>query len=348
MYHIVIISPIFATGEDDSINLPFLQLHCRELLRRGVKLNIISEQYPATNNYQWHGAQVHTIKRRTPKWIYKFFRKRKLLACLRNIHQHHPIHLIHNYWFNILGEISFEFAATRRIPHLVTLSGQDILASNPYIRKITAYRGTLVTPSLFHKKQLVEYYPVNPEVIGFGIDHIPLVKQERDIDLLLCGWVNQVKNYPLFLDIVGQLAEHGTVKKAVICGGGPLMADLKTQIASRGLSHRIVILDSVPREDVLRTMQCSKILVHTSHFESFGLVLAEALACNCHVVSRPVGIAYSDPDIVRCETAEEFVRVISGILNDYTPPDWKAASRYSIQTSVDQYMALYQRLIAAD
>ena len=79
----------------------------------------------------------------------------------------------------------------------------------------------------------------------------------------------------------------------------------------------IEIKTSIPRDQVLNLMQQSKILVHTSNFESFGLVLAEALAANCIVISKPVGIAFDNETIITCKTTEEFVSSIRKELKSY-------------------------------
>lgn len=345
MLHIVIISPIFAVDEQDTINLPFLQLHCKELLTRGVKLTIISEQYPMGPDYQWNGVQVITIKRKTPKAIYKFLRKYRMRAALKKIHHEHPVQVIHNYWFNILGEISERFALKNNIKHIITLAGQDILPSiNTYIHGVTGYSGLLICPSLFHKLKLQENYAVSPQVIGFGIDAVQQIHTERDIDLILCGWINHIKNWEQFLEIVSELQTTSSVKKVVICGGGPMMKELILEIERLKLKDLIELKDSIPRNEVLALMQRSKLLVHTSHFESFGLVLAEGLACNCRVISKPVGIAYNDKDILTCVSTAEFVSTIQQELSRYSVPPETYDDRYSIKRSVDEHMVLYRRL----
>ncbi len=343
MVHLVIITPIFATDEQDSISLPFLQLFCKELIRKGVALTIISEQFPKHSDYTWNGIKVYTLKKSTPKLFYKFLRKKRLTSCLKKIHASNPINVIHNFWFNILGQISEQFALENKIKHLITLTGQDVLARNPLLGEIKNYSGQLVCPSGFQKLKIQELFPLEPKVIAWGIEEVEPIDKERDIDLIQCGWINSVKNNFQFLEIVQALYQSGHIQKVVICGGGPMFAELQNNIAKLELGTIISTKDSIPRAEVLQLMQQSKILVHTSHFESFGLVLAESLASGCIVVSTPVGIAYDDDEILKCITTDDFVSTIKYQLELNKNQKRNKINRYPIEKTVESYLELYNR-----
>lgn len=341
MPHIVLITPVFAINDEDTINVPFIQLFCKELLRREVTLTIVSEKYPLSGNYHWNGANVHTVKQKTPRIFYKFLRKKKLYDVLEEIHSKEKIDVIHNFWFNILGAISEKFAKRNTIAHITTMSGQDVLPDNPFLKQANTYKGRLFCLSPFHRLQLSRYSKAEAEVISWGIEPIHYHKKERIIDLIICGWINSVKNHDLFLQIVDRLRNENTKVKAVICGGGPLFDDLIKKVHERGLNKIIEIKNSIPRSEVLDLMQQSKILVHTSNFESYGLVLAEGLACGCQVISTPVGVAWKNNDIITCDSTEEFVTQIKQVLNNRIQSATPNMSNYLIQNTVDEYMKVY-------
>lgn len=342
MLHVLIITPIFSVSEDDTITLPFLQLFCKELLKNNVHVTIVAEQYPQKNDYQWHGIQVHTLKHKTPRLLYKFLRKHRLTKRLKKIHSENPITVIHNLWFNILGDISGTFALQHGIKHIITLAGQDILPSNKLLPKITRYTGELICPTIFQKNTLRRHYSVNTRIIGWGIEEIAPGDAERTIDLIHCGWINSVKNNSLFLEIVQALHKRNLIKKVVVCGGGPDFNAFLKSVEQMKLNSVLEIKNSIPREEVLGLMKQSKILVHTSHFESFGLVLAEALACNCIVVSSPVGIAGDVKEIYKCNTLNEFVQQIEKQLVDYKTPQTSFPAKYPISRTVQQYLEVYE------
>lgn len=342
MLHVLIITPIFSVSDNDSVTLPFLQLFCKELLKNNVHVTILTEQYPQKSNYLWHGIQVHTLKRKTPRVLYKFLRKYRLTRCLKKIHAEQAIAVIHNIWFNILGDISGTFASQHGIKHITTLAGQDVLPSNKLLPKIINYSGELVCPTTFQKNTLLKHYSVNTKIIGWGIEEIDPGNAERTIDLIHCGWINSVKNNTLFLEIVKELYERNLIKKVVVCGGGPDFNSFLKLVELKQLNRLIEIKNSIPREEVLHLMKQSKILVHTSHFESFGLVLAEALACNCIVISSAVGISNDVKEIIKCDAATEFVAQIEKQLVDYKTPDTTFPARYPISRTAQEYLELYK------
>lgn len=340
MLHLVIITPAFAINEQDSISLPFLQLYAKELLKNNVKLSILCEQYPDGGNYTWFGADVYTLKRKTPSALYRFLRTKRLKKTLTAIHRKAPISVIHNMWYNILGMISEEFALAHHIKHVITVCGQDVLPENPFLKNIQSYSGTLICPSTFQKNKLLEKHEVAVRVIHWGIEDIQASHAERNIDLIQCGWINAVKNNFLFLDIVQTLKETNLIKKVLICGGGPLFEELQQKIERMHLSDVIELKNSIPRQEVLGYMQQSKILVHTSHFESFGLVMAEALACNCRVIASPVGIAFDHKNILQAFNKEDFISKISVALkkeNEKTA----FVNDYPISKTVAEHLTLY-------
>lgn len=342
MLHALIITPIFSVSDDDSVTLPFLQLFCKELLKNDVHVTILTEQYPQKINYQWHGIQVHTLKRKTPRILYKFLRKYRLTRCLKKIHAGQPVTVIHNIWFNILGDISGIFALKHGIKHITTLAGQDVLPSNKLLPKIISYSGELVCPTIFQQNTLHKQYSVNTKIIGWGIEEIDPGDAERTIDLIHCGWINSVKNNTLFLEIVQALHKRNLVKKVVVCGGGPDFNSFLKSVEQMKLNSLIEIKNSIPREEVLNLMKQSKILVHTSHFESFGLVLAEALACNCIVISSPVGIASDVEEIITCNTSLEFMTHIEKQLIEYKTPQTAFPAKYPINKTAQKYLEIYR------
>jgi len=341
MLHVVIITPLFAINEQDTINVPFLQLFCKGLLKNNISLSIIAEQYPFSGNYTWHGAKVYTIKRNTPKIFYKFLRKPKLLKTLRQIHADRKIDVIHNFWFNVLGIISQDFSLRHKIPHLTTMAGQDVLPENPVLSKINSYKGKLFCLSPYHLQRLKKNHDVPAKAISWGIEPISFEEKERTIDLIICGWINKIKNLNLFLEIVAELkkANHGRIKKVVICGGGPLFSQLLANIKRSGLQDLIETKDSIPRTEVLSLMQQSKILIHTSNFESYGLVIAEGLACGCTVISKPVGVAWNNPDVITADSVSDFVREIKKAMD--LKPKSVDMEKYLIANTVKEYKSVY-------
>jgi glycosyltransferase involved in cell wall biosynthesis len=74
-----------------------------------------------------------------------------------------------------------------------------------------------------------------------------------------------------------------------IAGDGPLKGKLELLSSRLGVDHEVVFLGQLKHERVLAEMQSSDVYVHSSHYETFGVVLIEALACGKPVISTACG-----------------------------------------------------------
>ena len=93
-------------------------------------------------------------------------------------------------------------------------------------------------------------------------------------------------------------------------------------------------------------IQQSKILLHTSSFEGYGYIFAEAAACGCHVVSTPVGAAennsYSFTSSDKSELAGKIVDVLS------SSHIFAHRKVLSIQDCAEKYAEAYKRLMTTE
>ena len=82
-----------------------------------------------------------------------------------------------------------------------------------------------------------------------------------------------------------ELAEKfagNTKYKLIIAGDGPEKENLHTQIDKLKVSGQVILFGRASREDVLSLMQKANCFVLPSHYETFGVVLIEAMACGLY------------------------------------------------------------------
>ena len=87
-------------------------------------------------------------------------------------------------------------------------------------------------------------------------------------------------------------------------------------------------------------MMKSKILLHTSNYESFGLVIIKGLASGCYVVCKKIGIAKETKKILIIKNIEDAYFGIKNIIintKDYSPE-----FSYPVADTVSSYMKLYK------
>ena len=74
-----------------------------------------------------------------------------------------------------------------------------------------------------------------------------------------------------------------------IGGDGPIRGSLARLASELGIASQVTFLGMLSRERVLEEMQQSDVFVLSSHYETFGVVLIEALACGKPVIATACG-----------------------------------------------------------
>lgn len=116
---------------------------------------------------------------------------------------------------------------------------------------------------------------------------------EDDQVALYVGRFAPVKGIDYLLEAVGRLKERWPRLKLVIVGGeGPAAESaraLKAAAHGHGIAHRTLFAGRVDQEALPSFYNAADFLALPSHYESFGLVILEALACNTPVITTPGG-----------------------------------------------------------
>ncbi len=156
------------------------------------------------------------------------------------------------------------------------------------------------------KENLEKCYAADPERINLvpgGVDFERFHPQDRaaarrrlgfdrkDFILLSIGRLAALKGQA---QIIAALAQCDDDVRLVLVGGdGPADREQQRlqQLAARaGVAARVVFTGSIPHRELPAYYAAADVYVQASHYESFGLVGLEALACGRPVVTSPVGI----------------------------------------------------------
>lgn len=136
---------------------------------------------------------------------------------------------------------------------------------------ITIYNG--INLSKFHKittSDKHEFYEDNVKVI------------------LAVGRFNIQKDYMNLLEAIKLLKKNSDIKfKLLIAGDGELRSLIETKIIEFGLIKEVVLLGR--RNDIPDLMSLADVFVLSSAWEGFGLVVAEAMACETFVIATDCG-----------------------------------------------------------
>ena len=180
----------------------------------------------------------------------------------------------------------------------------------------------IVAPTEREKNNLKNYYHVPGEKIGVipcGVNlelFRPIQKQvarkslglDPDAEILLSvGRFEPLKGIDRLLEAMTHLHDLKHLQLLIVGGDGedaPATQFLRKKTIDLGIEDKVIFAGRVEQQNLPRYYSSADILVMASHYESFGLVGLEALACGRPVISTPVGAM---EDLVRQSRAGQIV-----------------------------------------
>jgi glycosyltransferase involved in cell wall biosynthesis len=285
----LILIPGFAKDETDTTCLPFAQSFIRAINHHYPELEVIvvTLDHPrSSGSYNWYGNKViplngEQLKPRPLLWL-------KLYRLLRKLYREKPLFGVLNFWCADNALVTHYFAKWNRLTHFSWLQGQDARKGNNVMQFFKPAAKTIIALSDFLYNEFYRNYHIRPSHIiypGITLTDETQGNGERDIDIIGVGSLIPLKRYGIFIDTVEKIKEHHPTVKAVLIGKGPEESRLREMIAAKGLKDNITLAGELPHEQVPLFLRRSKLLLHPSVYEGYGVACLEALAAGCHVVS---------------------------------------------------------------
>lgn len=342
--HILIITPGFPENENDTSCLPAMYEYFSALLSEhsSPKITVVSIHYPYRNiTYYWKGIQVFNCGGGGINYPFKIlFWIRAIFHSLK-INKQLKVDVIHSFWLTESALIGSILSKIFNVRHICTIMGQDAKKANTYLKILPLKNIIKVALSEYHSNYFKKSAGLQPNyIIPWGIKAIKVQENKRPIDIIGVGSLIPLKNYKLFIDIVAKLKEDFPSINCILIGEGTEKSELVKEIEKKNLSKNITLTGQLPHEEVLLKMMKSKILLHTSNYESFGLVILEGLASGCYVVCKKVGIAKETKKILIIKNIEDAFLAIKRIINN--TKNFSPKIPYPIADTVSSYKKLYK------
>ncbi len=345
--HILFITPAFPESENNSHAVIYFANFIKAYTQVNPqhKISIISLQLPTERkNYQYYDATVYAMGTYgQAKWkkIKTWFEVNKLA---KQIHEKNKVSIVHALWLKECAFISNRVAKNLGVKAICTIMGMELQRKNQFLRFLNLKKMNLVFVSPrhydLHQEQIPKTNKIN--IIPWGIDQATLfsdLNKKKKYDILFVGFLNDNKNLKLFVQIIENLKKEKPEIKAVVIGDFFNLEEWKKKVKSMNLENQIEFKGILPNNQVLEIMRETKILLHTSHYESLGYVMLEALSQGTFVVSKAVGIAEASDRWFICEEEKDFTSTISDLLRNYKPQIGTAP--HSLQNTVKSYSSLY-------
>lgn len=349
--NLLYISPGFAADEKDTSCIPYLQDFFHALIKSvpSENVKIISLHYPfSIKTYEWHGIKVYPCGGANRGGFYKPMIWNRAYSYFRQIHREQAVDILHSFWFSECCYVGQKIAAKKKIPHVCTIVGQDSFQKNRYSNRINTSWLTMVAPTEFSKNLFLKRYPNSGcDIIPFGVDldAIQMIPESsRTVDLLGVGSLIPLKSYDVFIGIMEQLCSVRKNLKAVIVGDGPERKNLEEMVRKKGLKDNILFKGNIQRTEVLEIMSQSRILLHPSSYETFGMVYAEALHSGMAIVSRANGCYFPSKKWLIADDVSSFAEQTAQILDAF--PDENIDFDFDIRTSINKQIELYESLLS--
>ena len=175
--------------------------------------------------------------------------------------------------------------------------------------RVIASAERLVAASVAERAYLVRHAGADPERIavvpcgvdtelftpGEAADARATLGRSSDPLILYVGRLAPIKGLETLLDAVGVLARRGRRVRLVVIGGDAdeprdgHEAGLRARITSLGIGDLVSFVGPQPQETLRTHYVAAEVTVLPSHYESFGMVALEAMACGSPVVASRVG-----------------------------------------------------------
>jgi glycosyltransferase involved in cell wall biosynthesis len=327
---LVILTPGFPADESDTTCLPLQQQLIYELasLYPTLKIKVLAFQYPYfKKEYSWHGLTVRSFNGRNASGLRKFFLRNEIQSVLKKIHLGQDITLL-SFWYGECARTGELFSRKYHLPHYCWILGQDAKKENPYPSKYPISPDRLIALSDFTKEEMEKNHRINPSsVIAPGVKENKAVA-EKTIDLLCVGSLIPLKQFDKFIEIVTSVHKSTPGIKAMILGEGPERSKLESLIRQYQLENNCSLAGELPHQEVINLMKQSRILLHPSSYEGFGVVCLEALAAGAKVVSFVKPMNQQIPGWYVVPNQEEMAKTALTILTDnnttYSPFLWRS------------------------
>ena len=270
----------------------------------GMRVTRYRYFFPRWESLAYRGGILANLKQKPYRYaLIPFFLLFQTLA-IQKLLRRFPFDLIHAHW--IIPQGTCAIIANRMhstmLPILCTSHGGDLYGLSSRVmmwlkRRVLEKTTAVTTVSRTMRKDLdaLGVGLENVHVLPMGVDlqkrFVPPRKRTKTKALLFVGRVVEKKGLRFLIEAMPEILKKHPDAHLRVAGSGQELSALKNFATHIGVADRIQFLGAVPNENLAGQYQTSDVVVFPSVVadggdrEGFGLVLVEALGCECAVVA---------------------------------------------------------------
>jgi glycosyltransferase involved in cell wall biosynthesis len=246
----------------------------------------------------------------------------------------HP-DIVHAHNFLYAGFMAEWLNDTYGVPFVITEHSSSfargVIADHydHHLSRVGSKAGVVSCVSTSFQKVLEKRLALRLDVLPNIVDNIFFI--DRGIDAPCDGFtfltiasLDGNKNQELLLRAFAA-AFKGHDASLRIGGSGPLLSRLIKLSVELDLSSQVMFLGLLSRDDVVREMQNANCFVLSSNYETFGVVLIEALVSGLPLIST------------RCGGPEDIINADNGILVDVGSVEQLASAMRYVKNNIAKY-----------
>ncbi|MFB2800287.1 glycosyltransferase [Shewanella seohaensis] len=206
--------------------------------------------------------------------------------------------VIHLHSF-IRGDLAIWIYHKYKIPYVVTEHSTGF-ARKLYVNKELMFAKKVyvnakkrIAVSQPFKMLLINQFQLDfdciPNIVDTDFFSEKMTHNKEGLTFLNIGFLDKKKNQKMLIDAFWSVFSGDKNTKLVIAGSGSEFSALTEQINVLGASQQVTLYGIADRKQVKDLLHSSDVFVLASEFETFGVVLIEAMSCGLPVVSTRCG-----------------------------------------------------------
>lgn len=295
----------------------------------------------------------------------------KYVAILKKIIKHFNPDVLHAHYATSYGLVG---ALSGFHPFVISSWGTDVMkfpSKNFVAKSILQYNfkhaDVLCATSGTIKEFIKKVTKKEVQVVPFGID-TGIFAPRASLPLFEPGSfvigsikpLEQLYNTHVLIDSFAASAANYPRLRLLIIGEGNKEKELKAQVEKLAIGHKVKFTGRIPFNQISNYYNSLDVLVNISEYESFGVSVIEAMACQKPVIVTNVGglaeiVASADLGIkVDVGSVEQVTKAIETLLNDNDYYHQLAQNarkhvmeHYNWQNNLAQMIKIYDNLVSA-
>jgi N-acetyl sugar amidotransferase len=234
------------------------------------------------------------------------------------------------------GVVAYFISKKYKIPYIITehasalIWGTTNFEDAGFIKKVFKNAQNSIVVSNFFKNELVKKFSIetnNLSVIHNNVNPIffqppSAIIEKNPFVFINIGGLVPVKNHKLLIDAFEIVADKYPEIILRIVGDGPQRKSLDEYIKNKKIENRVFLLGGLNREEVKKEIDRANALISTSHIETFGINIIEALASGKPVIATDSGgprdiISLGDGYIVKEHNPTSVAKAMIDMIHSY-------------------------------